>query len=107
MLDGIMIVDQVDYSRVQRLGGKHMRYRLDDYHAISTVTLTCINKGIVAKFITDAIRTAKRALPPLPGAEPYPAYLYPLLAVTVPIHAWCLEPNPLVLSPSAARSPFT
>jgi hypothetical protein len=32
-LDGIMIVDQVDYSRVQKLGGKHMQYhdRLDDH----------------------------------------------------------------------------
>jgi hypothetical protein len=24
-------VDRVDYSRVQKLGGKHMQYRLDDY----------------------------------------------------------------------------
>jgi hypothetical protein len=30
-LDGIMIVDHIDYSRVQKLGGKHMQYRLDDY----------------------------------------------------------------------------
>ena len=30
-LDGIMMVDRVDYSRVQKLGGKHMQYRLDDY----------------------------------------------------------------------------
>jgi hypothetical protein len=26
-----MMVDHVDYSRVQKLGGKHMQYRLDDY----------------------------------------------------------------------------
>jgi len=30
-LEGIMIVGQVDYSRVRKLGGKHMQYRLDDY----------------------------------------------------------------------------
>jgi hypothetical protein len=30
-LDGIMIVDHIDYSRVQKLGGKHMQYCLDDY----------------------------------------------------------------------------
>jgi hypothetical protein len=29
--DSIIIVDQVDYSKVQRLEGKHMQYRLDDY----------------------------------------------------------------------------
>jgi hypothetical protein len=29
-LDGIMIID-IDYSRVQKLGGKHMQYHLDDY----------------------------------------------------------------------------
>ena len=26
-----MIVDQVDYSRVQKLGGKHMQHRFGDY----------------------------------------------------------------------------
>jgi len=30
-IDGIMLVDQVDHSRVQALGGKHMQYRFDDY----------------------------------------------------------------------------
>lgn len=30
-LDRIMIVDQVNYSRVQKLGGKHMQHRFDDY----------------------------------------------------------------------------
>jgi len=31
-LDDIsMIVNRVDYSRVQKLGGKHLQYRLDDY----------------------------------------------------------------------------
>ena len=29
--DVIMIVDQLDYSRVRALGGKHMQYRFDDY----------------------------------------------------------------------------
>ena len=28
---GSMVVDQVDYSRVQKLGGKHLQYHLDDY----------------------------------------------------------------------------
>jgi hypothetical protein len=27
----IMIADQVDYSRVKNLGGKHLQHRLDDY----------------------------------------------------------------------------
>jgi ATP-dependent exoDNAse (exonuclease V) alpha subunit len=39
-LDGIMMVDQVDYSCVQKLGGKHIQYRLDDcarrYHVAHT-----------------------------------------------------------------------
>ncbi|KDR74959.1 hypothetical protein GALMADRAFT_570069 [Galerina marginata CBS 339.88] len=30
-IDGIMSVDQVDYSRVRALGGKHMQYRFDEY----------------------------------------------------------------------------
>ncbi|KJA21972.1 hypothetical protein HYPSUDRAFT_113126, partial [Hypholoma sublateritium FD-334 SS-4] len=30
-IEDIMLVDQVDYSRVRALGGKHMQYRLDDY----------------------------------------------------------------------------
>jgi hypothetical protein len=30
-LDGIMMVDHVDYSRVQKLGGKNLQHRLDDY----------------------------------------------------------------------------
>jgi len=30
-IDGIMMVDQVDCSRVRALGGKHMQYRFDDY----------------------------------------------------------------------------
>lgn len=30
-LDDIMIVDRVDYSGVQKLGGTHLQYRLDDY----------------------------------------------------------------------------
>jgi ATP-dependent exoDNAse (exonuclease V) alpha subunit len=30
-LDGIMMVDHVDYSRVQKMGGKNLRHRLDDY----------------------------------------------------------------------------
>ena len=30
-LDCIMLIDQVDYYRVQKLGGKHMQHRLDDY----------------------------------------------------------------------------
>ena len=30
-LGDIMLVDQVDYSRVQKLGGKHMQHRFDDY----------------------------------------------------------------------------
>ena len=30
-LDSIMIVDHIDYSRVQKLGGKHMQCCLDDY----------------------------------------------------------------------------
>jgi hypothetical protein len=30
-LDCIMVVDHVDYSRVQKLGGKHMQHRFDDY----------------------------------------------------------------------------
>ena len=29
--DGIMIVDRLDFSRVQKLGGKHLQYRFDDY----------------------------------------------------------------------------
>ena len=32
-LDGITIVDEVDHSRVRKLGGKHMPYRLDDDYA--------------------------------------------------------------------------
>jgi ATP-dependent exoDNAse (exonuclease V) alpha subunit len=28
---GIMIVDRLDFSRVQKLGGKHLQYRFDDY----------------------------------------------------------------------------
>lgn len=34
-LDGVMFVDKVDYSTnstVRKLGGKHMQYRLDDWH---------------------------------------------------------------------------
>jgi hypothetical protein len=31
VLDRIMLVDQVDYSRVQKLGGKHMQHCFDDY----------------------------------------------------------------------------
>lgn len=30
-LEGLMIVDHLDYSRVQKLGGKNLRSRLDDY----------------------------------------------------------------------------
>lgn len=30
-IDNIMLLDQVDYSRVQALGGKHMQYCLNDY----------------------------------------------------------------------------
>lgn len=30
-IDDIMLVDQVDFSRVRSLGGKHMQYRFDDY----------------------------------------------------------------------------
>ena len=29
--DGIMIVDRLDFSRVQKLGGKHLQHRYDDY----------------------------------------------------------------------------
>jgi hypothetical protein len=29
--DGIMIVDRLDFSRVQKLGGKHLQHRFDDY----------------------------------------------------------------------------
>jgi hypothetical protein len=29
--DGIMIIDRLDFSRVQKLGGKHLQYRFDDY----------------------------------------------------------------------------
>jgi ATP-dependent exoDNAse (exonuclease V) alpha subunit len=30
-LDSIAMIEQVDYSRVYKLGGKHMKHRLDDY----------------------------------------------------------------------------
>jgi hypothetical protein len=29
--DGIMIVDRLDFSRVQKLGGKYLQHRFDDY----------------------------------------------------------------------------
>jgi len=29
--DSIMIVERLDFSRVQKLGGKHLQYRFDDY----------------------------------------------------------------------------
>ena len=29
--NGIMIIDRIDFSRVQKLGGKHLQYRFDDY----------------------------------------------------------------------------
>jgi len=29
--DSIMIIDRLDFSRVQKLGGKHLQYRFDDY----------------------------------------------------------------------------
>jgi hypothetical protein len=47
-----MIVDHIDYSRVQKLGGKHMQYRPDDY-AHRHHLVARINKPITAKFVMD------------------------------------------------------
>ncbi len=30
-LDDLIVLGEVDYSRVQKLGGKHLQYHLDDY----------------------------------------------------------------------------
>jgi hypothetical protein len=43
-----MMVDQIDYSRVRALGGKHMQYRFDDY-AVDTV---CVIVNIIVDIST-------------------------------------------------------